>query len=198
VISSSTKPFDWVCSAYAVADRFKTGFDCLVIVAGEFRCGGNPFTISRLVRTSMAAFRCTVIIQQILQKVSSGHPSCLPPVSVSFLSARPRHFPYQHDGSLPGVRKMHNAARLAGLLHDLGKYTPAFQAKLRGALEKVDHSTAGAVESFSLVGALADRGQPNAPAGRRRRPVHSESTQDFAFREQSRNEASPPPSKNRL
>jgi len=91
----------------------------LVNVAGEFRCGGNPFTISRLVRTSMAAFRCTVIIQQILQKVSSGHPSCLPPVSVSFLSARPRHFPSSTRRIAAGVRKMHNAARLAGLLPTL-------------------------------------------------------------------------------
>lgn len=35
------------------------------------------------------------------------------------------------------------AARIAGLLHDLGKYTPAFQARLRGG-PKVDHATAGA------------------------------------------------------
>jgi CRISPR-associated endonuclease/helicase Cas3 len=36
------------------------------------------------------------------------------------------------------------AARLAGLLHDLGKYSPAFQDRLAGAKERVDHSTAGA------------------------------------------------------
>src|SRR6185437_10819860 len=36
-------------------------------------------------------------------------------------------------------------ARLAGLLHDLGKYTAEFQARLAGAAERVDHSTAGAV-----------------------------------------------------
>src|SRR5436190_16555561 len=36
------------------------------------------------------------------------------------------------------------AARLAGLLHDLGKYTPEFQARLDGSEERVDHSTAGA------------------------------------------------------
>ncbi|MGN6550058.1 MAG: CRISPR-associated endonuclease Cas3'' [Pararhizobium sp.] len=35
------------------------------------------------------------------------------------------------------------AARLAGLLHDLGKYTLPFQARLEGG-EPVDHSTAGA------------------------------------------------------
>ncbi|QPL52134.1 CRISPR-associated endonuclease Cas3'' [Vibrio navarrensis] len=33
---------------------------------------------------------------------------------------------------------------LAGLLHDLGKYTPEFQARLEGASSKVDHATAGA------------------------------------------------------
>ena len=38
------------------------------------------------------------------------------------------------------------AARAAGLLHDLGKYAPAFQARLRGDPRPFDHSTAGAVE----------------------------------------------------
>jgi CRISPR-associated endonuclease/helicase Cas3 len=37
-----------------------------------------------------------------------------------------------------------NAAALAGLMHDLGKYSLAFQRRLEGAGEKVDHSTAGA------------------------------------------------------
>ena len=37
-----------------------------------------------------------------------------------------------------------NAAALAGLLHDLGKYSLAFQRRLEGAGERVDHSTAGA------------------------------------------------------
>lgn len=45
------------------------------------------------------------------------------------------------------------AARLAGLLHDLGKYTPAFQARLAGSNERVDHSTAGA----AIVGSFAGR-----------------------------------------
>ncbi len=36
-------------------------------------------------------------------------------------------------------------AHAAGLLHDLGKYSSAFQARLRGAKARVDHSTAGAV-----------------------------------------------------
>ncbi len=36
-------------------------------------------------------------------------------------------------------------ARAAGLLHDLGKYSRAFQDRLHGAKGSVDHSTAGAV-----------------------------------------------------
>jgi len=38
-----------------------------------------------------------------------------------------------------------DAAFLAGLFHDLGKYDPAFQRKLWGEVNRVDHSTAGAV-----------------------------------------------------
>lgn len=51
------------------------------------------------------------------------------------------------------------AAALAGLLHDLGKYSEAFQARLRGAPEHVDHSTAGAVEVLALAdkAGIADR-----------------------------------------
>ena len=44
------------------------------------------------------------------------------------------------------------AGRLAGLLHDLGKYTLAFQRRLRGD-EKVDHATAGARVVAALPGA---------------------------------------------
>lgn len=36
--------------------------------------------------------------------------------------------------------------KLAGLAHDLGKYSPAFQRRIRGSPEQVDHSTAGAWE----------------------------------------------------
>lgn len=39
----------------------------------------------------------------------------------------------------------HDLARIAGLLHDLGKYTHAFQQRLRGAATRVDHSTHGAL-----------------------------------------------------
>jgi CRISPR-associated endonuclease/helicase Cas3 len=47
-----------------------------------------------------------------------------------------------------------NAAAFAGLMHDLGKYSLAFQRRLEGAGEKVDHSTAGAQQ---VVLAAADR-----------------------------------------
>jgi CRISPR-associated endonuclease/helicase Cas3 len=36
------------------------------------------------------------------------------------------------------------AARLAGALHDLGKYSEAFQCRIEGAPDPVDHATAGA------------------------------------------------------
>jgi CRISPR-associated endonuclease/helicase Cas3 len=42
------------------------------------------------------------------------------------------------------------SARLAGLLHDLGKYTPEFLARLAGAKNRVDHSTAGAAAVIQL------------------------------------------------
>lgn len=35
----------------------------------------------------------------------------------------------------------------AGLLHDIGKYSPEFQRRLDGAKIRVDHSTAGALEA---------------------------------------------------
>lgn len=44
-----------------------------------------------------------------------------------------------------------NAAALAGLLHDLGKYTPEFQERLNGSSVRVDHSTAGAAVVRSLT-----------------------------------------------
>ena len=42
-------------------------------------------------------------------------------------------------------------ARAAGLLHDLGKYSLAFQERLRGGA-RVDHSTAGAKEAMARLG----------------------------------------------
>jgi CRISPR-associated endonuclease/helicase Cas3 len=48
-------------------------------------------------------------------------------------------------------------ARVCGLLHDLGKYSPEFQARLAGAKMRVDHSTAGArvaAEKYAALGQL--------------------------------------------
>ena len=40
--------------------------------------------------------------------------------------------------------------RLAGLAHDIGKYSGAFQRRIRGEDIRVDHSTAGAWECAKL------------------------------------------------
>lgn len=40
--------------------------------------------------------------------------------------------------------------RLAGLAHDLGKYSDDFQRRLRGSTERVDHATAGMIECCKL------------------------------------------------
>lgn len=37
-----------------------------------------------------------------------------------------------------------------GMLHDIGKYSDPFQRRIRGSAERVDHSTAGALEAFLL------------------------------------------------
>lgn len=50
---------------------------------------------------------------------------------------------------------LERAAYLAGLLHDLGKYTPAFQARIAGADIAVDHSTAGAAHVHDLVARIS-------------------------------------------
>lgn len=47
----------------------------------------------------------------------------------------------KHNARYFGAQEL---AYLAGLLHDLGKYTPEFQARLEGSPRKVDHATAGA------------------------------------------------------
>src|ERR1700731_4424169 len=49
-----------------------------------------------------------------------------------------------------------NAALLAGLLHDLGKYSVAFQRRLEGG-DKVDHATAGAQEIVKPARTNQDR-----------------------------------------
>lgn len=49
------------------------------------------------------------------------------------------------------------AAALAGILHDLGKYTEAFLARLCGSPIKVDHATAGAVLVRELTSDPKDR-----------------------------------------
>src|SRR5690606_32624152 len=41
-------------------------------------------------------------------------------------------------------------AQTAALLHDIGKYSQAFQARLDGSRRKVDHATAGAREIVAL------------------------------------------------
>ncbi len=43
-------------------------------------------------------------------------------------------------------------ARVAGLAHDLGKYSQAFQRRLEGSKQRVDHATAGAQEIWKLYG----------------------------------------------
>lgn len=43
------------------------------------------------------------------------------------------------------------AAELAGLLHDLGKYSPLFQKYIEGLGKSVDHSTAGARQVIALT-----------------------------------------------
>lgn len=45
----------------------------------------------------------------------------------------------------------------AGLLHDIGKYSPEFQRRLDGANIRVDHSTAGAQEAKNLYGIFQSR-----------------------------------------
>lgn len=41
-------------------------------------------------------------------------------------------------------------ARIAGMAHDLGKYSQAFQRRLDGSTQRVDHATAGAQELWKL------------------------------------------------
>lgn len=48
-------------------------------------------------------------------------------------------------------------AHAAGLLHDIGKYSQEFQARLRGSNRRVDHATAGAREITRLFPAEPDK-----------------------------------------
>lgn len=48
-------------------------------------------------------------------------------------------------------------ARVAGLLHDLGKYSRSFQERLHGDPRRVDHSTAGAKIAVERYGPLVGR-----------------------------------------
>lgn len=45
-------------------------------------------------------------------------------------------------------------AEVAGLLHDLGKYTDEFQRRIAGDLIRVDHATRGAIEAVERYGQL--------------------------------------------
>lgn len=59
-------------------------------------------------------------------------------------------------------------AQASGLLHDLGKYTPEFQARLDGTGKRCDHSTAGAkvaITRYGLFGKLLAYGIAGHHAG---------------------------------
>jgi CRISPR-associated endonuclease/helicase Cas3 len=58
-----------------------------------------------------------------------------------------RHLAEVEDGARSHGQRFgaDDLAALAGLLHDLGKYGPDFQARIRGSGKRADHSTAGAV-----------------------------------------------------
>jgi len=56
------------------------------------------------------------------------------------------------------------AAALAGALHDLGKYSTAFQGRLDGGKIKVDHATAGAKEVLALAKAASVGGMDTLTA----------------------------------
>lgn len=59
------------------------------------------------------------------------------------------------SGSCGQKFKSGDAAALAGLLHDLGKYSDGFQQRLRGG-ERVDHATAGTREVVNLADASSE------------------------------------------
>jgi CRISPR-associated endonuclease/helicase Cas3 len=51
-------------------------------------------------------------------------------------------------GSFASVFGAESIARYTGLLHDIGKYSDAFQRRINGSSEQVDHSTAGALVAW--------------------------------------------------
>ena len=53
-----------------------------------------------------------------------------------------------------GAFSSDSLAEAAGLLHDLGKYTAAFQSYIRGSKDRVDHSTWGARIALERYGSL--------------------------------------------
>lgn len=67
----------------------------------------------------------------------------------------------QHTGDRAAVflerSGCRDLARVAGMLHDLGKYTPEFQGRLSGNPRRVDHSTAGAQLASERYGRLVGR-----------------------------------------
>jgi CRISPR-associated endonuclease/helicase Cas3 len=61
------------------------------------------------------------------------------------------------------VFKASDWAHLMGLLHDLGKYSQEFQARIRGSNQRTDHATAGAqVVMQHFVGLYGDRNEVKA------------------------------------
>ena len=48
-------------------------------------------------------------------------------------------------------------AQIAGLLHDIGKYTDEFQHRIKGDLIRVDHSTRGAMLAVERYGPVVGR-----------------------------------------
>ncbi len=67
---------------------------------------------------------------------------------------RPQTIPEHLSGTAERAEKFAQSfhdgeyGRICGLLHDTGKYSAAFQKRIRGGFNRVDHSTAGAQEIY--------------------------------------------------